>query len=234
MDFSRFAMKKTGSKKMIEDKIYLYGKISPNRSIIIQEAIYSGLLAARASLGVKKKTNVRVWVLGKTKGGMVCRAEANRRFINIEITKTYAHSRKIHKHLAGTVIHEYVHFLRLHADRHCTKTLADALIEEGIAIYVQSVIAQPPTYLDIKNLDETMVKICWEKLAQVIDSRFAKRHWEKIKNNNIYLAIYYRLAFGIVRRFVRLHPHTSLAKLLRSSGKKLVRFAHRAYGHAHA
>ena len=219
-------MKRGNKSRIIDDKVYLYSKVPTSKNLLIQEAVYSGLQAARVNLRTSKKVKIRIWVLARIKGGMPSRAATNKKFISIGITRKYLNSRNIYKNLAGTVIHEYIHFLRLHSGRHRAKTILDAVIEEGIAIYIQSAVAKPPNYLDIKTLDEKMIKICWDKFSEVIDKPIKKRYWNKIENNEIYRAIYYRLGFGIVRRFMELNPGISLAKLVRISEKKLARFAH--------
>lgn len=211
-----------------EDKLYLYGNIPLRKVQIIEEAVFRGLEAARENLAVGKATKVRFWVLARMKNKLSSKGHTTKKCINIAITKRYLNSRNILKKLSGTVMHEYVHFLRLLSGRHHARTVLDASIEEGIAIFIQAILSEPPDYLDIKTLDEEMVRICWDKFSKILD-RPAKKY-PQIENNLVYRAIYYRLGFGIVRRFMELNPDIALSKLIKFSKERIASFAGSTYG----
>ncbi len=220
-------------KEVIDDKLTIYGSngISPGKLLIIQDAVGAGLEAARQNLGIWPEAKVRIWILARPKHRIPSQGSAGKKFINIGITKKYLNSRNAFKKISGTVIHEYVHYIRLLSKldrRDYRKTVLEAAIEEGVSIYIQSAIAGYPDYLDIKNLNEKMVHTCWDKFSEVINKP-ADKYYKLLEDDETYRAIYYRLGFGVVRKYMNSNPQISLAKLAKISETKLVRFAKKTY-----
>src|SRR3989338_8538174 len=220
-------------KKYIDDKLTIYGSdgLSPNKLLIIQDAVNGGLEAARQNLDIWPEAKVRVWILAKPKHNIPSQGTADKKFINIGITKKYLNSRNSFKKIGGTVIHEYIHFVRLLSrldNRNYAKTVLGAAIEEGVSIYIQSIIAGYPDYLDVKNLNESMIRTCWDKFSEVIDKP-AKKYYKLLENDEIYRAIYYRLGFGIIRKYMKANPDIDLAKLVKIPESELIQFAKKIY-----
>src|SRR3989338_2258407 len=167
-------------KKYIDDKLTIYGSdgLSPNKLLIIQDAVNGGLEAARQNLGIWPEAKVRVWILAKPKHNIPSQGTADKKFINIGITKKYLNSRNSFKKIGGTVIHEYIHFVRL------------------------------LSRLDNRNYAKTVLGAA---------------------NDEIYRAIYYRLGFGIIRKYMKANPDIDLAKLVKIPEIELIQFAKKIY-----
>lgn len=212
----------------IDDRLTLYGTVPPKTRQRMLYAIAHGLATVRAKLETRVPARVRCWVLARIRHRLVSRGYTTKRRIDIGITWKYLRGRTFPQKLAGTVIHEYVHFLRLHAGRHTARTVLNVAIEEGIANTMQTRLFHAPEYLAIDTLDEAMVRLCWDKLANVLDQ--PARQYPQVEDNDVYREISYRLGYGIVRRFLRQHRTYSLKRLVRMSSATLARFAHETYG----
>jgi uncharacterized protein YjaZ len=210
-----------------QDKLSIYGKIPERKVSIIESGVFMALDAVRESLGVERAVRLRIFILPRIQNKVISSGRAYKNYINIFVTQKYLNSRKFFKKFPGTVIHEYIHFLRISYGVHRAKTVLEALIEEGIAIYIQSVLSEPPDYLDIKTLDKKMVRLCWEKLSNVIDEPIKK--YPQLETHHIYRTIYYRLGFGIIRHFVKLNPKITFFKLLKCPTKRIKSFVQDFY-----
>ena len=218
------------SRKPIKEKLYLRG-IPRDKVGMVEEAVDVGLMLAREHLSVNKAVTVKVVVIeraDKIRGDVISMGRTSKRSVTIGLRKKFLYSREALRKITGTVVHEYAHFIRLHSGRHNAKTVLGTLIEEGIAIYVQTVLAGPPEYLDIKRLNKKEVDLYWHKFSPAINE--LSKNYPQIERDDAYRTIGYRLGFSIVKKSMKSNPATTLSRLIRTPTKKLAVFAKQNYG----
>ncbi len=209
------------------EKLYFSG-IPEKRLKLVELAIDTGFGLARENLLVKDKVDLTLLTLTKQQGkNYLSVGKTTKKGINIWVSKKYLGSRSMFADLYGTVIHEYVHFIRQILGVHNTKKVINITIEEGIAIYIQSTLCRPPKYLEVKSLSEKTVENIWKKFSQVYNKPSNK--FPAIEKNTIYRTLNYRLGFGIVRRFMNENPKITLAKLVRINNEKIIKFTEKKY-----
>ncbi len=203
----------------MKDRFYFYPSIPRRKIEIIEDRFGDGIDRARVALktGVpikayfylsqskKKLTDGRLWHKGKMLVGISPRVLKSR---------TYLHR------LSASAAHEYVHQLR---DPKAAKTVLAAAVEEGVATYIETQLFEAPEYLDIKTLNEGMVRVCADKIRAALFDKPSNRRM--IWSNEAYREMLYRLGFGIIRRYAKDHPKLSLAALARVPQQKYIRFA---------
>jgi uncharacterized protein YjaZ len=211
-------------KKLKKDLIE-YDKSFPEEMFPwLQELVGYSLYNARYYL--KSKRPVRIYFGVKNTKKILSHGETDKKIIKILLSKNYLVSKEINRGLPSTIIHEFVHYERLNTGKHKNKTIFECMIEEGIANFIQVNISKhKPQYLDLKNLDEKMLKICWDKINLVLDKSSRSNTFKKLYKNNIYREIYYRLGFGIVREYMSKNKSISLSRLVKIINKQLVHFA---------
>lgn len=207
----------------MSNKYYFYGKISRSKSLLLQETISEGLQIAQEKLGILGEIKVKIYILPRMKYGYESRGYVTKKYINVIITEKYLNSKNLKIKLSSTIIHEYVHLSRLSLGLYCSSTVLSSMVEEGIAIYAQTILSEAPRYLDIKNLNEKIVTDYWKIFDKVLDQPSKK--YPQIEGNNTYRVMYYRIGFSIVLRYMELHPKINLTKLTKISEEKLIKFA---------
>jgi uncharacterized protein YjaZ len=208
---------------------YVYGTTGPQADKLNQ-IVDVGLKIAEEYIEISKPTTVRIWIRKRGEDQspkeMLSSGDGSRkRSIYITLSKKFLNSRQL-RQLSSTVIHEYVHVLR-HNLRD-SKTVLAAAIEEGISCYIQTMLWKAPNYLDIKTLNERMVRICWKKLSAALSK--SQHKYPIIWKDQAYREMLYRLGFGIVRKYVHANKKISYRKLVLTSQAKLVKFAQECYG----
>lgn len=206
------------------EKLYLQG-IPEKKVSVIEQAVNSGIAYARQNLRVKKKVDFSVIFIRER--GVLSRGRTSKKGITIGVTDRFLRSQSAGRQIAGTAIHEYVHFLRLYSGRHDAQSVLGVIIEEGIAIYMQAMLAGRPNYLARRGPSEATLRMYWSKFSEVIDK--PSRKYPQLENNDVYRVVSYRLGFCLVRDFMELHPAMTLPKLVRISGKRLARFAKKVH-----
>ena len=213
---------------IINDHFYAYqfpkSKIRP-----LQKALHDGLAIARENIQIWKPITIQLWIgtkKDKLAHNFVSSGDAaGKRTIHITISRVFLNSRNFSQ-LQSTITHEYAHILRNNLRR--SKTVLGAAIEEGISCYIQTSLWRAPNYLDIRSLNEKMVRIIWGKLEAALPKKTAKEKivWKK----EIYRQMLYRLGFGIVRRYVRKNQNVNFHNLVLTPQSRLIKFANREYG----
>lgn len=215
---------------MINDIYQLYGKPDKRLAQEINDSLKAGLMIARKKINISQGVTFKIYVMPPKK--YAARAvyltdglAEGKRTIFIDLSKLFFKKRDWRQRLAGTVIHEYTHLLRKEQGR--VRTVFEAVIEEGAAIYMQTRLAYTPDYLDIKTLDQKMVKICWNRLKNVLDEPAKKQKiiWE----NQVYREIHYRLGFVIVRDYAKTNRIQSLEQLVKTPRSRFIKFARGKY-----
>jgi uncharacterized protein YjaZ len=220
--------RKTKHRRVINDYYYLY-RIPKDKREAVNRAVSKGLQLARQHSGMWLPLTLKARLLKSKEQEHIKELFAGfqrgKRTIEIQITKKLLLLKNFSKLLSGTAVHEYIHLLR--RGRGKAKTVLERAIEEGISCYLQTLLVGAPKYLDIKTLNEQMVKTCWRKLEAILD--MPMRRYPKIWKDQVYREIYYRLGFGIVRRFMNNHPKINERELILIPRKKLVKFARYVY-----
>ncbi|MDO8302125.1 MAG: DUF2268 domain-containing putative Zn-dependent protease, partial [Sedimentisphaerales bacterium] len=213
------------------DRYFYADDMPPQASLRIEKAIWRGIHSVRLQTGLNKAVSVRVCLFKKLDknplsipGHFLSYGNTTKYNITIWIFPKLLASRNFFRMTAGTGIHEYVHYLRY---QFCvlqgSTTVLEQAIEEGIAIYVQTTLSQAPNYLGLRTLNEHMVRICWDKLSAALNDPLGKH--PTILRTQVYREVYYRIGFGIVRRFMDEHPRISLAGLIKMRRQRLKQFA---------
>ena len=208
-----------------------YDRSFPEKEFtFLQELVGCTLSSVRYDLKFNKPVVIKISIDKSQNPKYVSAGETTKKSINLFLSKKYFHSKEVEKGLPSTLIHEYVHFMRLNKGVHRNKTIFQCMIEEGIAIYIQAKIStHKPSYLDLKNLDKRMLETCWEKLNRVLDKSSKAKVFKKIMSDNIYRTIYYRLGFGIVREFIRNNRGLSIADMAKIQNNRIILFAKRHF-----
>ncbi|MFZ2569362.1 MAG: DUF2268 domain-containing putative Zn-dependent protease [Minisyncoccia bacterium] len=189
----------------------------------LQELVGYTLSSVRNFLKFEKPVIIKVSIDKGQSPKYISAGETSKKSISLHLSKKYLYSKDIEKGLPSTLIHEYVHFMRLNMGVHRNRTIFQCMVEEGIAIYIQIKLStHKPNYLDLKNLDKKMLETCWKKLNQVLDHSSKSKVFKKIMSDNTYRAIYYRLGFGVVRGFARMNNKLSTADLAMTPNDKLI------------
>lgn len=206
------------------ERLYLQD-IPEEKVASIEQAVNSGIALLRANLKVRTKVDFHILLL--IERGVLSRGRASKRGIAIGVTQRFLKTRNFKKELRSTAIHEYVHFLRLQSGRHDARTVLGVIVEEGIAIYVQTMLAARPSYLLARGPSDADLRMYWSKFSEVANQ--PSRKYPQLVDNDAYRAAGYRLGFGLARDFMDSHPGMTLLQLARISGKRLARFAERRF-----
>lgn len=195
-----------------KDKFFLQGKATAKEDLIIQQAVDQGLGIARESIGMWKPVLMRFWV-SNAHNDLASRGWTTKHSTRIWIQKARLNSRKGVHYLTSTIIHEYVHWLRL-AMHGFTTTVLDSIIEEGIAVYTQVQLGEPRLYPDYepKALDAKTVRMYRSKFVEVFDEPLRK--YPAVNTNVILAAAQYRYGYSVIRQYVKRQPKTTYHNLI--------------------
>jgi uncharacterized protein YjaZ len=149
--------------------------------------------------------------------------------ISLVINPNYLTSWRFRRGLVGTAIHEYTHYLRFLNQRiqGSSRTVLDGLLEEGIAIFFETVLNKAPIYIDHRAVSEKMMRMYWGTLADVM--RTPEKKVPVVLKNVTYRTIYYRLGMGIVSQFMNDYPKFTLRQLVNVPRPQLIAYARRIY-----
>lgn len=212
--------------KKVKGDVIKYDRSLPAEMFpTLQELVGYTLSTARYYLKYKKEVLIKVAIENRRKD-FLSHGSTTKKSIFLLLSKKYLYSKKLDKGLPSTLIHEYTHYLRLNLDLLKSKTIFESMIEEGIAIYIQTKISfNKPIYLDLKNLNKEMIKVYAYKLSQVLDKSSSSKVHKRIISNKAYRAIYYRLGYWLVREYAKENKTLSLDKISRIQSKKILNFS---------
>jgi uncharacterized protein YjaZ len=215
---------------MINDLYILYGKPDKRLAQAIYGSLKAGLMIAREKIKISQGVTFKIYVSRPKKYAVrdfyLSDGHAEgKRTIFIDLSKLFFKKRDWRQRLVGTTVHEYTHLLRHGQGR--VRTVVEAVVEEGVAVYMQTRLTAAPDYLDIKTLNQKMVGRCWNKLENVLDEPVGKQ--KIIWQNEVYREIHYRFGFGIVRDFVKANKIQSFEQLVKTPRSKFISFARGKY-----
>ncbi len=215
-----------------------YEESVPSRLVRrLGRSVWTGIYDVRRLTGMNRAVRVRVYrIRGKlakpiaSDHGLASLGYTTAHGISIGVSPQFTRKPRFFQRVVGTSVHEYVHFLRfqLGLQQGASRTILGSAIEEGIAIFAETALSTPPIYLDLRTLNERMVAICWDKLSEVLP--IPEGRFPKLLKAQVYREIYYRLGYGIVRRYLTDHPRLTLTSLIRMKRTTLQQFARKVYG----
>lgn len=223
-------------KRHLPTDTFRYDIHVPSKSVArIQRAIWAGITQVREQTGLTTGVRVKVYMMTginknplQTNTPLACYGFTTTNGISFGLAPNYLRSWRFRQGLVSSSIHEYTHYLRYkHQVVQGSRTVLAGMIEEGIAIYLETVLNSAPLYIDLRMQTEKNMLIYWEKLEGVLGQMGSKT--PAVLKNETYRTIYYRLGFGIVAQYMNDHPRLTLRHVVTMPRRALIAYARRGY-----